>query len=58
MTVKKLRDRLFGVDDNATVELLTCEDYNFSYGSDTVREVIVMQLDDGEEKSIRVVLMA
>lgn len=58
MTVKELRSRLFGMDDDAPVELLTCGDYNIPCGSDTVNEIIVMQFDNGEEKSTRVVLMA
>lgn len=58
MTVKELRSRLYGIDDDAPVEMLTCNDYNIPYGSDTVREIIVMQFDGGEEKSTRVVLMA
>lgn len=57
MTVKELRNRLYCMDDDAAVELLTCDDYNIPCGSDTVKEIIVMQFGDGEEKSTRVVLM-
>ena len=58
MTVRELRSRLYGMDGDAPVEMIYDADYNIHNGGDVVKEIIVMQVDDGEEKSTRVVLMA
>ena len=58
MTVKELRSRLFGMDDDAEVEVLVDVVFDFSCNGDVVKEIIVMQIDNGEEKTTRVVLMA
>lgn len=57
MTVKELRNRLFGMDDDAEVEVLVDVVLDLSCAADVVKGVAEMQIYNGEEKTTRVVLM-
>lgn len=58
MTVKELRDRLPWNDEDAEVEVITDENYNLHFGGYSLQSLVIVTINNPEEKAVRVVLMA